>query len=565
MKAQFAKVQLETGNIMGGNGNAARHWTLAAAYVIISAIGWLMLLPPLVLLAVRACEALSNALPAAIESGWSGPMVTARSASAFWQAGVRTIIIGLLSTAIAMLFALPASFIITKTEHSVRTAGWSVALALAGIPLYVTVSGITRMFSLAWLIDPGSPARTLLAVGQIGGLGLAPLATIAASAAWSSVQRESEETGLLLTRPFRVWLKISLPLAAGGLIAAGILVCVLSACDMTVSDALTVRTWAEELYLAFNLELDPGKAAMSAAPLATISIAGLGILLWRGGRMAAKPVSGTGRHICRYPLGRWRVVVVVLLAVAAGIMAWPLLDLLWAGLSESAKSQAWKEAGRAAMVTMACSSAGAGMAIVLAFPLAWMAGRRRSRIFPIVVAIGALFLVSLPTALFGYAIAAFWNQPWWNSPALAWAPRLFYDTPLAVVSLYTMQTLPLAVLMLWAACKQIPASCLDAASTLSIRPFSFLITIVLPLTRNACLLTWAVCYLLSLRELGGLLLVAPPGWPFLAVRYATQIHFGVYADLAFLLAVSLPLVLLPPLALLRRSFRQTSRTERTEP
>lgn len=547
---------------MGGNSDARRHWPLAAAYVLIAVIGWLVLLPPMVMLAARACEALVNALPSIFESdrtGSSPMMLTARSMSAFWQAGARTLIIAALSTATAMLFALPVSFAITKTEPGVRTAGWSVALALAGIPLYVTVSGVTRIFSLAWLIDPGSPGRTLLAVGLIGGVGLAPLATIAASAAWLSVQRESEEAGLLLTGSFRVWRKISLPLAAGGLAVVSILMCVLSACDMTVSDALTVRTWAEELYLAFNLELDPGKAAMSAAPLAVISSAGLGVLFWRGGRMAAKPISGMGRAIRRFPLGRRRVIVLALLSATAGIMAWPFLDLLWIGLSESANPRAWEEAGRAAMATMACSGAGAGIAVALALPLAWMAGVRHSRILPAVIAIAALFLVSLPTPFFGYAIAAFWNQPWWNNPFLSWAPRLFYDTPMAVVTLYAMQTLPLAILMLWASCKQIPGTCLDAASALSIRPFSVLIGIVLPLSRNACLLTWAVCYLLSLRELGGLLLVAPPGWTFLAVRYATQIHFGVYADLAFLLAASLPLVLLPPLALVHHVSRKTSR------
>lgn len=548
---------------MGGNGNTRRQWPLAAAHLLVTAVGWLMLLPPLVLLAVQACDTLANTLPAVI-GGSPGTLTTARSMSAFWRAGARTLIIAALSTVTAMLFALPASLLIAKTESSIRTAGWSIALTLAGIPLYVTVSGITRMVSLAWLIDPGSPGRTLVAVGLIGGLGLAPLATIAASAAWLSVQRESEEAGLLLTRPYRVWRKISLPLAAAGLSAAGIVVCVLSACDMTVSDALTVRTWAEELYLAFNLELDPGKAAMSAAPLAAISIAGLGVVLWRGGKTAAKPAPGMGRHICRYQLGRRRVAVIVPLAAAAVVMAWPLLDLLWAGLSESAKPQAWKDAGRAAVATIACSSAGAGMAIALAFPLAWTAVRRHSRILSIVVAVAALILASLPTPLFGYAIAAFWNRPWWNSPSLSWAPRLFYDTPMAVVCLYAMQTLPVAILMLWAVCRQIPAPCLDAAATLSISPSSVFFRIVLPLTRNGCLLTWAVCYLLSLRELGGLLLVAPPGWPFVAVRYATQIHFGVYGDLAFILTVSLPLVLLPPLALLLHNSRQTSRTERSE-
>lgn len=536
---------------MGGN-TVQGKWEAIAAYLLATAIGWLMLLPPIVLLATQAAAALGEILSSYTGAGGAGPhggALMARSMSSFWFAGLRTLIITVVSVATAMLFALPVSFVLAKTESRIRSTGWIAMLVLAGIPLYVTVSGVVRIFSLAWLIDPGSPGKTLLAVGLISGVGYAPLAAIAAAAAWLAIPRESEESGLLVTRPSRVLARISLPLGAGGLAAAAALVAVLSACDMTASDALTVRTWAEELYLAFNLELDPGKAAVSAMPLALIAATGLGALLWRAGRMTATPVAQQGRRAYRYPLGRWRIAIPAALLLATLVMAYPLFDLVVAGISESARLPAWGDVRRAALVTVACSGAGSGLALVMAFPLAWMASRRRSRFVRAAVGAGALLLLSLPTPLFGYAIASFWNQPWWNVFGLAWMPRLFYDTPLAVVALYTMQTLPLATLMLWATFRQIPPTCLDAAATLSIPTFSLMTRIVLPICRNGCLLTWAVCYLLSLRELGGLILTAPPGWMFLAVRYATQIHFGVYADLAFLLAMSLPLVLLPPLAL----------------
>lgn len=546
---------------MGGK-TVRGKWQMTTTYFLAVALGSLMLLPPIVVLVAQAGAAFGDVIFSLLEAGGFGScngMMTTRSMSSFWLAGLRTLSITAISVATAMLFAIPASFVLAKTGSAAGFAGWGVVLSLAGVPTYVTVSGVVRIATLAWLIDPGSPGKTLLAVGLISGIACAPLATVAAAAAWLSIPRETEEAGLLVTRPFRTWRKITLPLGVGGLASAGALVGVLSACDMTVSDALTVRTWAEELYLAFNLELDPGKAAISALPLAMITMGGMGTLLWRVGRTAVAQATHQGRTVYRYSLGGWRVAVLGMLLISAMAMAFPLIDLLWAGLAESTKWPAWVEVCRAALVTIVCSGAGAGLALVMAFPFAWMASRWRSRLVRIVIIAGAMFFLSIPTPMFGYAMASFWNQPWWNAAALSWAPRLFYDTPLAVIALYAMQTLPLATLILWATLKQMPSTCLDAAATMSIRPFSLMIRVVLPFCRDGCLLAWAVCYLLSLRELGGLLLIAPPGWTFLAVRYATQIHFGVYADLAFLLAISLPLVLLPPLALVLHVLRRNAR------
>lgn len=527
-------------------------WVVVTVCCLVTAIGWLALLPPLALLAFHAGNALIDMGEAFCAGGQDfhlgGAIV--RGTSAFWFAGMRTAMIAAIAVMTAMLFALPASFILAKTGSTMNGAGWFVTLALAGIPLYVIVSGVIRMFSLAWLIDPLSPWKSIIATGLINGIGHAPLATIVASVAWLSIPRENEETGLLFAKPTAVWRKITFPLGIGGLSAAGTLVGVLSASDMTAPDALTVRTWAEELYLAFNLELDPRQAVLSAIPLIVVSMAGMGMLLWRGGKFSASILSNQGRPFYRYNLGRLRVPAYIVLTSAALATLWPLLDLLWAGIVEAHSPQAWSEIGRVSFTTILCSGIGSGLAVFLAFPLAWMTSQIRSRLFRFFAAGTVLFFLSLPTPLYGYAIASFWNQPWWNTPVISWVPQFFYDSPAAAIVLYATQTLPLAMLMLWVAIKRIPAFCLDAAKTLSIGRLSIITRVVLPLCRNGCLLAWAVCYLLSLRELGGLLLIAPPGWLFMAVRYATQVHFGIYADLAFLLAASLPLVLLPPMALI---------------
>lgn len=542
---------------MRNNHIVAEKWMIV--YGAATALGWMMVLSPLVLLAVQAVITLGGVVSSFLEAGGAElhhGKIFARNMSSFWLAGARTATISAISMATAMLFALPASFIVAKTKSAMNAVGWCAFLVLAGVPLYITVSGIIRIFSLAWLIDPGSPIRTLAATGLINGIGHAPLATLASSVAWLTIPGECEEAGLLVARPYRVWRKITFPLGVGGVIAAGILVGVLSACDMTAPDALTVRTWAEEVYLAFNLELNPGKAALAVAPLVGVSVTGMAIALWRGKKMAVRPLSSQGRHGYRYHLEKQHIPVWGLLLAAVIVMFWPLADLLWTGLSESNNIFAWKDVGRASLTTIACSGTGAALALFLAFPLAWTLSKRSSRALRLALAGSALLLFSIPTPLFGYAIAAFWNRPWWNVTYLSWAPAIFYDTPLATVALYATQTLPLAVLMLWITFSQLPAACLDAAASLSIRQFSVITRIVIPICRRGCLLTWAVCYLLTLRELGGLLLIAPPGWLFLAVRYATQIHFGVYADLAFLLTMSLPVALLPPLALVYYASRR---------
>ena len=107
--------------------------------------------------------------------------------------------------------------------------------------------------------------------------------------------------------PGRVLLRVTLRRALGAIAAAALAVAVLTAGDMTVTDLLQIRTYAEEAYLQYSLGRGPGGAALVALPPLVV----LGVLILITGRALghfdpARLVSSFHRARL-WPLGRWRI------------------------------------------------------------------------------------------------------------------------------------------------------------------------------------------------------------------------------------------------------------------
>ena len=81
-----------------------------------------------------------------------------------------------------------------------------------------------------------------------------------------AVEPELEESALLDYGPAGVLLRVTLRRAWGAIAAAALAVAVLTAGDMTVTDLLQIRTYAEEAYLQYSLGRGPGGAALVAIP-----------------------------------------------------------------------------------------------------------------------------------------------------------------------------------------------------------------------------------------------------------------------------------------------------------
>ena len=119
--------------------------------------------------------------------------------------------------------------------------------------------------------------------------------------------------------------RITIRRAIGAIAAAALAVAVLTAGDMTVTDLLQVRTYAEEAYVQFILGRGLADAAVVALP--PLIVLGIGIILAGRALSRLDPArlasASSGARTLR--LGRWRIPAGVLLALLVGnALAFPL-------------------------------------------------------------------------------------------------------------------------------------------------------------------------------------------------------------------------------------------------
>ena len=197
-----------------------------------------------------------------------------------------------------------------------RTDAWGRRLLLAVIGLSAFVP--LPLHATAWLGALGNAGRAQafgvrpILVGLVGAavvhaLAALPWVVLIVGVGLCAVEPELEESALLDYGPGRVLLRVTLRRALGAIAAAALAVAVLTAGDMTVTDLLQIRTYAEEAYLQYSLGRGPGGAALVALPPLVV----LGLLILIAGRALgrfdpARLVSSFSRARL-WQLGRWRI------------------------------------------------------------------------------------------------------------------------------------------------------------------------------------------------------------------------------------------------------------------
>jgi ABC-type Fe3+ transport system permease subunit len=174
--------------------------------------------------------------------------------------------------------------------------------------------------------------------------------------------------------------------------------------------------------------------------------------------------------------------------------------------------------------TLLYAALAAGTAVVVAFALAWAAGRSATRRRWLVTV--ALALVALPPAL-----PALWLIPWSGRATLGFALAL--------------RGLPLAILFALRAVGSMPPSWSDAARVHRVPRATFFARIALPWCSRWAFPAAAVAALLATAEVGTVLLLHPPGHASLPLAVFTIMANAPEALVAMLclLYVTLALVL----------------------
>jgi len=451
-----------------------------------------------------------------------------------------SVVVVLGTEAIALPLGVPLAFLLFRTDLWGRRVGIALAALLAFVPL--------PLVATAWLGALGNAGRTqALGLGPIltGRWGAAFIQAMAAlpwivllgGVGLRSAEPELEEAALLDLPAWRVVVQVTLRRSAGALAGAALAVAVITAGDMTVTDLLQVRTYAEEAYVQYQLGHGPEAAA--AVTLLPLLVLGTLVAILTGGLLSAERArlaSAVGRGKV-WRLGRWRVPLGLVTAVLAGpIVALPLYSLIWwagrvgggvmlgqgprwsiGGLAGTLRA-ALADAAGPLMYSLTWSALAASATVVLAWALAWVS--RSPGVWRGVVAASVALTLATPGPVVGMALK------------LAYIRVPVLDSPLLIVMADAVRTLPFALLVLWPGLRTIPPAWLDAAEVDGHGEWGQIGRVAVPATRDALLAAWGVTFVIALGELPATNLVAPPGTMPLTVLIWTLLHSGVESQIA---------------------------------
>ncbi len=370
-----------------------------------------------------------------------------------------------------------------------------------------------------------------------------------------SVEPELEESAALEMPPWRVVATVTLRRSLGAIAASALAVAVLTAGDMTVTDLLAIRTYAEESYIQFGLGRGPGAAAATALPptlvLGTLIVAAAASLLRSDPARVVSPTTSAPP----WRLGPWRGVAGAAVALfALAFVGLPLYSLTWRagrvrGNAALGIAPRWSARGLAGTLGASFSdllgpnprrrplrgplaasllwgAAGASGAVALAWSLAWASRRPGPWRWATAVAVAVALATPGPVAGMALVLAYHGVTPLSSSSAI-------------VVLAHVARTWPYALLLLWPAVRALPPEYFEAAELDGCGPAGRVGRVALPLTLGAIGLAWAVAFVLALGELPAAWLVMPAGQTSLTCLIWDLLHIGVESRLAGIALVTL--------------------------
>jgi iron(III) transport system permease protein len=443
------------------------------------------------------------------------------------------------------------AWLTTRTDLPLRRM-WAALAALPLVfPSFVGALALTASVSPGGLLDEPLSAVGVEVSRPEGFWGAwlvltlftTPYVLLPVAARLTSLPRSLEESARLLGRgPFAVFRTIVVPQVRGAVGAGALLVFLYALSDFGVVVLLRYDTLTRAIYTNRVLDRDQSVAlSLLLALLALAVVAGERALARRRPAVEATGTNGA----LRVPLGRWRWPAVAAVAawVAAALGA-PLASLgLWAWRGATGDTSSLASGDRRlgdlvqpALNTVGISLVTAVVAVAALLPLAYLAGRYRSRAADLPNA-----LVATGFALPGLVIAlamVFWSR---QLPE-AWG---LYQSFTMLVVAYVIHLGAQSLRAAQVAVGAVPRRLDESARMLGAGRARRLLTVDLPLMLPGLAAGGGLVLLSTMKELPITLLSAPIGFETLTTRIwaDTEAVFLAEAALASIVLVALSGVL----------------------
>jgi iron(III) transport system permease protein len=499
-------------------------WPLLVAGAV---IGGLALLP-IAYLFIRA---------AGVESAALAYLLRPRTLETVAATFVLAIGVGAGSIAIG----LPVAWLTTRSDVPGRRA-WAVLLAIPlAIPSYVVAFAFLAAFgprgSLQALLAPLGVERLPSIGGLVGAVLVLTLVTfpyvaLATRAALLRLDPSLEESARLLgDRGLTVFRRVTLPALVPAMAVGALLAILYAMSDFGAVALLQFGSLSRSIYLQYAASFDRSLAALLALVLVAMTLlvtAGEATLRRRAATWTARPPR---RPLSVVPLGRWRwpallflgAVATLALVVPAGTISWWLVRGALAG--ETARFEPGVVLGTAFV-----GVAAAGVAVLLALPVALLAARHRSRLSTFVVG-STNASYALPGIVVALAMVFMATR----------AVPVLYQTLVLLVAVYGVRLVPQALGGVRAALVTAGPRIEEAGRSLGDGPVRAFAALTLPYLRPALVSGATLVFLTVVKELPLALLLAPIGFETLATEVWDAASSGFYARAALPAALLLAL------------------------
>jgi iron(III) transport system permease protein len=465
--------------------------------------------------------------------GSTGVWLDARRQGLLWNTALLGLGTAVLATAVGAPLGLALARVALRGSSLLRVALAAPAL----LPPYVV--------ALSWTYLGSSDDRlaewtySLPAAIVVLSLVFYPLSMLATEVALRRVDGRLEEAAWLTAPAAVVFRRITLPLAAPGVLAAALVIFVLSVSEFGVPGLLRVRVYTTEVFTAFAALYDFSRAMLLAVPLLVLCliVAILAVVL------AGERLVSTRRSSATRPplLEGWRrpaaAAAVATVAIALGI---PLTILVREACGAESLRAVLDGSGPAMANSLLLATIGATAVVGLALWLGYGRARARSRLGQLA---DVLFVVAfaVPSTIVGVGLIGLWNRPG--------VAGTLYGTDAMFILGYLARFVPVAALAIAATTRYVPVSHEEAAAVSGAGWLRTITRIVVPQIRLGLLAAWVIAFVLAFGELGVSILIAPPGETTLPIRIYTIIANTPPSHVAAL-ALLQTAVILSPLAVL---------------
>ncbi|MCW3473835.1 ABC transporter permease [Limobrevibacterium gyesilva] len=480
-----------------------------------------------------------------------------------------SLVLGVASSALAVLFAVPMAWAVSRTDMPGKALVWFVVMGAFVVPPYLGAIGWillagpnSGVINTVWHWISGTDSA-LVNIYSFPGLAFVialhsfPLIFIFVKSALDLVSSEMEDAANILgAGTAAATRKITLPLVwpsiLGGIILVFLETVALFGTPAIIGIPARINVVTTQLWQFFEYPVRVEVAAAYAMPLLLITMALIGsqkLMLARKGY-----VSQTGKGGERRPirLGAWRWALFGWCGLVGALaVAMPLLVLLQAsfakawgrGLSfdnltlnnytflifrhEMALISIWN--------TLWYSAAAATLAVLIALLVAYIVNRR-------LVPFGGVlsFLAMAPFVIPGIVMAIGFYA------AYAAPPVALYGTAAILILAFTARFLPIAFASSTAALRAVHPEMEEAARILGSGRLRTIAQITAPLVRKSLIGGWLIVFIVASRELSAAIFLVGPKTRTMAVLLYDLSEAGNFEQLAafggILLTITMVLV-----------------------